>query len=157
MPQDANFGRILDEKLEREGLRYGAVGSHQCEADDRGTWQPPQRPVFLFGNLPPGVSAGGAAWTSAYPRPAAPQPARKPARRLTVAQQRALDALRAAGAIELTADFSEAELKSAYRTLARRFHPDRHPSADAVERARLAQIFGRVSEAYRELAKLFMH
>ena len=160
MRQDATFGRILDEKLEREGLRFGAAARQHVEDDRYTSWESRRGPVFLFGDIPAGFSAAGDSWTSAYPRPAAPRPApapRKPARRLTDAQRRALETLRAAGATDLTADFSEAELKSAYRALARRFHPDRHPLADAPERARLARTFSSMSDAYRELSRIFMN
>jgi DnaJ-domain-containing protein 1 len=44
-----------------------------------------------------------------------------------------------------------AEIKRAYRRLARSFHPDLHPSASEDERRALVQRFQAVTEAYRAL------
>jgi DnaJ-class molecular chaperone len=64
--------------------------------------------------------------------------------------QSALDRLNALGAC-LTPDFSAWELRQAFRTLARRYHPDRHPASNGLERARLSQQFIQLHNAYREL------
>jgi hypothetical protein len=45
----------------------------------------------------------------------------------------------------------EAEIRRAYRRLARAFHPDTHPSASEAERRSLSQRFQAVTEAYRAL------
>ncbi len=42
----------------------------------------------------------------------------------------------------LTESFTERELRSAFRLLARQYHPDRHPHASEAARARLARLFG---------------
>jgi DnaJ-class molecular chaperone len=67
-----------------------------------------------------------------------------------VAQQTAVDCLVAAGAT-LAGDFSDAELRRAFRLLARQYHPDRHPGAPAAEHARLSRQFASILGAYREL------
>jgi hypothetical protein len=114
--------------------------------------------VFLFGDLRSGFTAGPAhasttsgapTWTPVYgARPGAQV---RPARHLMPAQQAALDGLRALGAPALTSDFTEAEIKSAFRALARKFHPDRHPGSSDPERARLSRAFATVCDAYRTL------
>jgi DnaJ-domain-containing protein 1 len=45
----------------------------------------------------------------------------------------------------------EAEIRRAYRRLARRFHPDTHPAASDTERRALSDRFQTVTEAYRAL------
>jgi DnaJ-class molecular chaperone len=71
-------------------------------------------------------------------------------RPLTGRQQRALTQLNDLGA-RLRADFTVRELRSAFRELARRYHPDRHPGGSRVETARLARMFAEVTESYRQL------
>ena len=46
-------------------------------------------------------------------------------------------------------------LRRAYRTLARRYHPDSHPGTTAAERAHLARLFAVATEHYRSLAASF--
>ena len=67
-------------------------------------------------------------------------------RQLTNPQRQALDTLMALGA-RLNDAFTERDLRSAFRTLARRYHPDRHPGLDAHGTARLAETFARVRDA----------
>jgi hypothetical protein len=81
--------------------------------------------------------------------PTAPSP-RAPRRSLSPGHQRALDALIGFG-VDLDADFTEAELRSAFRALARRYHPDRHPGSDASENRRLAGVFSGLADHYRAL------
>jgi hypothetical protein len=82
------------------------------------------------------------------PEPVQPVSSSRPPRELTARQQRALDELVALGA-ELDADFTARELRSAYRTLARQFHPDRHPFSSHIEKARLARVFAALNENHR--------
>lgn len=93
--------------------------------------------------------SAGAAWTRRYPRPAAPPPPpRRPVRRLTVDEQRALARLLALGAT-LTEAFTADELKREYRRLALRHHPDRRGAGPAEAIARAATTFAEVAAAYR--------
>jgi preprotein translocase subunit Sec63 len=72
------------------------------------------------------------------------------ARTLTRPQRQALDRLVALGA-SLGVDFTIEELRSVFRTLARQYHPDRHPDTDDRERARLSATFATVRDAYDQL------
>jgi hypothetical protein len=81
----------------------------------------------------------------------ASQPSFRPLRRLTLRQQRALDELNALGA-NLRADFTPGELRTVFRTLARRYHPDSHPAATRAEASRLSRVFADVTTSYRCLA-----
>jgi hypothetical protein len=75
-------------------------------------------------------------------------------RSLTSEQQRAVLEMAALGA-ELRPDFTAPELRRAFRRLARQYHPDRYPDADAAGQARLAQIFSDLTDHYRCLMTLF--
>lgn len=100
--------------------------------------------------------AGAVSSPSADPRPSTTpftaDAAPRPRRRLAAPQQRALDELVTLGA-RLTADFTAAELRSAFRALARQYHPDRHTGVAEIERATLARQFARVHDAYRLLSE----
>jgi len=48
-------------------------------------------------------------------------------------------------------DSSVGELRSAFRMLARRYHPDRHPDASVVDRHRLAWQFTTIRNSYKTL------
>jgi hypothetical protein len=43
-------------------------------------------------------------------------------------------------------------LRRAYRTLAHRYHPDRHPGCSAADRGRLAHLFAEATDHYRRLS-----
>lgn len=151
MRERADFGRVLDEKLGETVAWSSPVG-----ARGSASWRPGPGPVFLFGGVTagfagsprPGVTRVPPAWFTSS-RPAA-TPVR-PARTLSRTQERALDYLRGLGARTLAADFTDAEIKSAFRALALRFHPDRHPGSSDAERASLARAFASVCDAYRTL------
>ena len=74
----------------------------------------------------------------------------RPLRRLTASQQRVLGDLICLGA-NLRPDFTARELRSAFRTLARRYHPDRHPLASKVEKARLSCLFTDLTNNHQHL------
>ena len=74
----------------------------------------------------------------------------RPARMLTPNQRVALDALVALGA-DLQSDFTAHELRSAFRALALRYHPDRHPTSREAERTRLARLFADAQTYHRLL------
>jgi hypothetical protein len=46
-------------------------------------------------------------------------------------------------------------LRRAYRTLAQRYHPDRHPTSSLAERERVARLFAEATEHYRLLTRRF--
>jgi DnaJ-domain-containing protein 1 len=61
------------------------------------------------------------------------------------ARQRALSLL------GLSGDPSPDTIRTAFRQLARRWHPDRHPEAGELTRAALCRRFGQISAAYQQL------
>jgi hypothetical protein len=69
----------------------------------------------------------------------------------SAAELSAVDRLRRLGATRLPIDCSDGDIRSAYRALARRYHPDAHPQATARDRANYARLFAEVSDAYRLL------
>lgn len=75
----------------------------------------------------------------------------RPRARLDAAGRDALLRLRQWGA-PLPDDLDEADLKRAYRRLARQYHPDRHAGAGAATRAALGGAFHQVHLAYRAVA-----
>jgi hypothetical protein len=83
-------------------------------------------------------------------RPTQPVPS-QPGRRLSAVQRFALAELIGLGA-SLDEHFTAEELRSAFRTLARRYHPDRHADRCDVEKAELSMMFRRLHDAYRLLA-----
>jgi hypothetical protein len=77
--------------------------------------------------------------------------ARVPSRALSPRAHQALAILQRLGAIHLTSDFSAHDLRKAFRDLALRYHPDRHPRAAPEDQARLAASFAEATDAYRVL------
>jgi hypothetical protein len=71
-------------------------------------------------------------------------------KRLTPAQRKAIDEMRSLGA-SLDADFTADELRGAYRQLARRYHPDLHPTSTEREKARLSALFTCAHASYQTL------
>jgi hypothetical protein len=162
MHRGTAFGDILADKLRDVDVeRPFPVGVHAG-------FGPATRPIVLdgeprfyfhatvYGRMagPTSCHAGRTPFVPPYtPSPVvAPiAPTSNTARRiLSPRHQRALEALIGFGAT-LHADFTDAELRSAFRALARRYHPDRHPGSDASESSRLAQVFAGLAEHYREL------
>jgi hypothetical protein len=82
--------------------------------------------------------------------PPPPRPAAASKIRLTTLEARALAALNALGA-ELDT-LSPDSLRRAFRRLAQRYHPDRHPGSSAADTARLARQFAEATAHYRLLA-----
>jgi len=61
---------------------------------------------------------------------------------------------RALSRLGLTAEATPEQLRAAFRQLARRWHPDRHPAAGERTRAALCRRFAEISSAYQELMVL---
>jgi hypothetical protein len=81
-----------------------------------------------------------------------PFEARKPRRIriLSPRQESALGAFVRLGA-RIGRNFTEAELRSAFRMLAREYHPDRHPHSSDAEKSRLSAAFAQLTDAYEHL------
>ena len=174
MRRGRTFSDVLDEKLHEETVdsapRAARAGFHPPTtygffvfADNttsrhvssaRVTYVPsaaaaPKPPVdtaapeFIF------VHADGSR-TQTRPRATvhkAPTPRR---RVLSFRQQRALARLVDLGAT-IDADFTDQELRRTFKTLARRYHPDVHPTGTAREKAELSLLFTQLRDAYTEL------
>jgi hypothetical protein len=68
-------------------------------------------------------------------------------RDLTPAEETALHTLIKLGA-RIDRHFTSRQLRSAFRTLAQRYHPDRHPHAGPAERMQLGAAFAELTQAY---------
>lgn len=147
MRPTARFAQILDEKLAGQCRPERAA----APAMNRATWVPSVCPPLSVDEIP--FRRSPVAWAaSAYGRPMAgisPEPTR-PTRRRSPAERAALECLRGFGA-GLEEACSDEELRSAFRHLALRFHPDRHPEVADADREYLASAFGRITQAYRVL------
>jgi hypothetical protein len=155
MPAQEQFGDVLERALAAaaEGGRWAAPPERRPHAG------PPPVPPFSFAAHPHPFLGVAARCRSRFPcaaygvpATAAPTRCRVP-RQLSAAERRAANQLRRLGATGLDDDFSTADVKRAYRVLARRFHPDAHPDATDAERAYLADAFGRITTAYHELTR----
>jgi hypothetical protein len=107
-------------------------------------------PRFFFNATAYAALAGapGAPWHADSSVPATQLP--RPARPLAADQTRAFAELAGLGA-DLRPDFTAGELRSAFRALARRYHPDSHPGSSEVAKARLAGLFADLTKNYRRL------
>ena len=79
-------------------------------------------------------------------------PAESP-RHLTASETQALTILNRLGA-RLDPDFTPRALRTAYRTLARRLHPDQYSNGDSVERLRRSRLFVVATEHHRTLLRV---
>jgi hypothetical protein len=77
-----------------------------------------------------------------------PSPEPRPLRALAPREQRALRQMIALGA-DLRPDFDAVELRRAFRILARRYHPDRHPDGTDEVKAGLSRTFAELAENHR--------
>jgi hypothetical protein len=130
VPGTASFAEMLEAELNC------TRAPRSCSAWNR----PLTTPIFLFEQPRPATQTP----THAH----APSP-KKPAR-LSAREMRSLAALNDLGA-GLGNNLSSSSLRRAFRQLARRYHPDRHPGSSAVEQQRLARLFAEATEHYRVL------
>jgi hypothetical protein len=157
MGSAAVFAEILDDMLSGSGAARGVpdppfqpryIPPHPL------LFAEPQRPFrpSLYRDVPRRETTTGrgaaAAPTFKGPRPVS-RPVR-PARPLTKRQRQALEAFIELGA-DLTPGFTAGELRSAYRKLALTYHPDRHSTSGAGEKARLTRILADLNEHHRQL------
>ncbi len=154
MRAGATFAEVLDAAL---GAERETPASHQPDV----RYSPSGYPfLFLNGQTPasrPPLAARVVRGTFDTPvaargprvSPARPVPRQAP-HHLSPPEQRAFLDLVRHGA-ELSDDFTLAELQRAFRALARRHHPDRHPGASPAEQSRLSAIFISVAASYRRL------
>jgi hypothetical protein len=144
MRRPRTFAEMLDAALAapvEPGLRGGSL---TMPADD-------PYPAVYFRAL---RSLGVDLQTIQRPAPPSARPAVTPPHRtsatrlLTAAQRDALNAMNELGA-GLTPEFTTADLRRAFRSLARRCHPDARFDAGPAERARLTRVFAAMQDAYR--------
>jgi hypothetical protein len=94
--------------------------------------------------------ASPAPWLSASVATAPPPPAGPAGRTLSPRQREAFDAFVQLGA-RIEDDFTHAELRTMFRSLALRYHPDRYPGSSDSERAHLSVRFAQLHHAYESL------
>ena len=105
-------------------------------------------PRFFFNATVYASLAGPAGARQTGPSVPAPDLFR-PARPLVARREGALE-LGTLGA-DLPADFTAAELRRAFRALARRYHPDSRPGSSDATKTRLSRRFADLIEDYRRL------
>jgi DnaJ-like protein len=130
-PQLRSFGETGSDLLRGPGEAVG----RRFAPSFPGTFEPSHRPSPLQ------------SYGAAVPRTCGPS------RSLSVHEWNALHELIALGA-SLHEGFTLRELRSAFRALARRYHPDRHADSSADDKARLGEIFSRVCDSYQVLAQV---
>ena len=153
MRAGATFAEVLEAALE---ATHETPASHQPDV----RYIPSGYPfLFLNGQVaasrPPltthaRVRASDAVSVPGQVRAASARASRQAPRHLSAREQRAFLDLVRHGA-ELGDDFTRADLQRAFRTLARRHHPDRHPGASASEQARCSATFVGITTSYRTL------
>jgi hypothetical protein len=131
-----------------------------------GAWSRPlTAPLFIFDSLHPDAdprdvgSRNSASFEDALAYSSPPRreprtwagPPATPRTPLSPGERRALVALNALGA-DLGDELSIGALRRAFRRLARRYHPDRHPGSSVAERERLSRAFVEATEHYRVLS-----
>lgn len=143
------FAQVLADKLGRSSQDGPAAGGRAWYGSK------PNPVVLLFdtGPCPSAIDAGKVAGAYGIPhRPhpvdrSSPPPIRPAGPVLTAAQRVAFNQLVKLGA-QLDTNFSEHELRRAFRTLARAYHPDSHPGCSDFEKARLSRQFAALHAAY---------
>ncbi len=137
-------------------LLDAALAAEAPSSDDAGLAMPPEAPYpFVYYRALRSLGTDLAAIRRHQPRPlagAARGRDRQTIRQLTAAQREALCALNELGA-RLDPNFTLADLRRTFRSLARRCHPDAHHDAGPVERGHLARVFTTMHSQYQELLR----
>ena len=137
MTTPQSFVQTLDEKLSQAAAAQLRQAGTEAEVATPAFWGAPLftprpgAPAWAYGTSPAAVSSIPVGRPTPEVRPA-------PVRRLTATQRNALRLLRRLGAFDLDPGFSDRQLRRAFRTLAKQFHPDRHPASSATEKEGLA-------------------
>jgi hypothetical protein len=135
VPGTATFAELLETELNCTNVppRTGHAS---------GAWNRPlTTPLFVFER--PRAQDSTTRLTEIPPAP--------PQTPLSAREKHSLTALNRLGA-DLGECLSPSVLRRAFRRLARRYHPDRHPGSSAAELVRLARLFAEATEHYRVLA-----
>ena len=110
--------------------------------------------IFCFESVDIKRSPAPTPWLSASVTTSTPPPRpARPRRTLSARQRAAFDAFVQLGA-RISDDFTEQELRSMFRSLALRYHPDRHPASSDSERAHLSVRFTELHDAYELLKSI---
>ena len=137
MVREKAFVDVLDEVLE------GSGPPEPPRASRTGLGYATPSLLFFEASLP-------SARRPSFVTPPPPPPRPRPRRALSPRQQEALDAFVQLGA-RMDDAFTEAELRSVFRSLAFRYHPDGHPGSTDAEKAHLSVRFAQLHDAYESL------
>ena len=143
MARGVSFAEVLDEKVAGHRKAEPAPAPHVPFTPTIGFY-------FDTGTVAPEVRARATARARAAAPPPRAAAGPRPPRTLTASERQALETLVGLGAA-IDADFTAETLRSAFRLLARRHHPDRHPRSSDLERARQSAVFAQLHDAYRRL------
>ena len=153
-----SFAHALDEELSQAPETPPSGAGAEARVATPAIWDIPVQACRLAAHIRTSwvhaSHASQASQASVASKARTPAPRTSLSHRLTTTQRSALQQLRQLGA-DLDPTFSERQLRAAFRALAKRFHPDRHPGSSPAEQERLAWTFATVREAYRELTGLF--
>jgi hypothetical protein len=141
MARGRAFADVLEEVLE------GSGPNERVSASRAGFGYATPSILFFEAGLP---SAGRTSFVAPPAPPPPPPPRPRPRHALSPRQQEALDAFVELGA-RIDDGFTHAELRSVFRSLALRYHPDRHPASGDRERAHLSERFAQLHDAYDSL------
>ncbi len=147
----SRFAQVLERRLAREGRQRTSSGSQRTGAAantapiDAGWW--------AVVELVPDTPALGRRCRAHYQPVQSCDP--QPLRELNPRQAAALTVLQELGEDDLDSGFTRDDLKTSYRRLARRWHPDRAPAhADDTEIRRLERGFNRLRESVEVLSPI---
>jgi hypothetical protein len=145
MAPAAAFVEVLEHVVNRSGSGEPAAARR---------WHPgiATRPLLWLEATAVGPRRGALSLDSAERRAPRIEAPRRP-RTFSPLQRDAFDRLQAFGA-RLHPAFTRTELRSAFRSLARTFHPDHHPAMSTSEKARLSATFRQVRRDYDVLKNI---